>query len=304
MRKIIALAVIPIYIFASQLITPIPDKIAYDVQKAQLGKKLFFDTRLSKDDTISCASCHSLESGGVDGLKFSFGIEGKEGGINAPTVLNAVFNLSQFWDGRAKDLKDQAMGPIINPVEMGSSYEEVINKLNKDSEYKDAFEKIYNRPIHIDDVADAIAEYEKTLITPNSKFDRYLEGDVNALSEDEKEGYELFKNLGCISCHNGVNIGGNIYQKFGIFKERPSEISKGRFGVTENPEDMFYFKVPTLRNISKTAPYFHDGSAENLREAISVMAEHQLGRKITKEQIEKLYLFLLTLEGQIQGEVK
>ena len=198
-------------------IKPIPTEIKVDNKKVQLGKKLFFDPILSKDGTISCASCHDLQNGGDDGLKFSFGIGGQEGIINSPTVYNAVFNFRQFWDGRAKDLAEQVPGPIENPVEMGHSMDMMVKVLKKNSVYIKAFNTIYSDGIAHKNVADAIAEFEKVLITPDSPFDRYLKGDKEAISQKAKEGYRLFESKGCILCHHGVNVGGNFYNKFGIY---------------------------------------------------------------------------------------
>jgi cytochrome c peroxidase len=255
------------YTLASDLITPIPQKIDYDSYKANLGKKLFFDTRLSKNDTISCASCHILEDGGDDNLPVSFGIDGKTGVRNSPTVFNAVYNYSQFWDGHAKSLAEQVQGPIHNPVEMGTSFQEIIPKLNQDKEYKTQFAKIYKDGITPQNIADAIAEFEKALTTPNSRFDKYLRGDKKALSKEEIEGYKLFKEYGCISCHNGVNMGGNLLQKIGVVKEFIHE-DFGLYNITKKEEDRYYFKVPSLRNVALTAPYFHDGRIPTLEKAV------------------------------------
>ncbi len=288
-----------LFLYSSSLISPIPLDIEYNEQKALLGKKLFFERSFSKDDTISCASCHLLESGGDDGLKFSVGVEGRFGNINAPTVYNSFFNIAQFWDGRAKDLEEQALGPIHNPVEMDSDIITVIEKLKKNKEYVELFKKIYNDEIKSEYIQNAIMEFEKALITPNSRFDRFLRGEEDILEPIEKKGFEAFKKYGCISCHNGINIGGNIFQKFGIFKEHSDHVNFGRFSVTKNEDDLYYFKVPTLRNISKTAPYFHDGGVKTLKGAIETMAEYQLGQEIPDDDIEAIYKFLLTLDGQI-----
>lgn len=299
--KIIILAILfCAYTHAAELIKPIDENIKINIPKALLGKKLFFEKRLSKDNTTSCASCHNILEGGDDNLRVSVGIQGKEGTLNAPTVLNARYNFVQFWDGRAKDLEEQALGPIHNPIEMGSSMAEVVAKLQKDLEYVIAFKKIYNDSIGAQNILDAIVEFEKALTTPNSKFDRYLRGESDILSKSEKEGYELFKSYGCISCHNGINIGGNLFQKMGILKEHNYKNDKylGRYNVTKNEEDKYYFKVPTLRNVSKTAPYFHNGGATTLKGAISEMMEYQLGVKAKDENIEKILLFLKTLEGE------
>lgn len=285
-----------------ELILPIPQSIDVDSAKASLGKDLFFDTRLSKNNTISCATCHQLENGGDDNMPVSIGINGYKGTINAPTVYNAVFNFRQFWDGRAKDLEEQATAPIENPVEMGHDMAALVNSLES-SEYKQKFANIYADGITPKNIANAIAEYEKTLITPNAPFDLFLKGYENALTLEQKEGYELFKTKGCIACHHGVNIGGNSYNKFGIFQE--SNVSDfGRFNVTHKERDKYYFKVPSLRNVEYTAPYFHDGRTADLKEAVLIMAQYQLGRKITDEEANKITAFLRSLSGEIPKDIE
>ena len=301
--KLVVILFLVNLVSAEDLFLPLPKTIKHNEAKAKLGKKLFLDTRLSKDNTISCASCHSLQNYGVDSLPTSFGINGQQGAINAPTVYNSGYNFVQFWDGRAKNLHEQAKGPIVNPIEMGSSFDEVISKLSKDSLYKKEFSKIYSDGITIENIADAIAEFEKTLITPDSKFDKFLRKEVS-LSQEELEGFELFKSKGCIACHNGINVGGNLFQKIGIFgkfkKDKDvKEHDLGRFNVTKRESDKFYFKVPSLRNIAKTAPCFHDGSVENLSDAVKKMAYHQLGRNLKKDEIDKIVKFLHTLTGEI-----
>ncbi len=282
-------------------ITPIPSHINTDANKVALGKKLFFDTLLSKDDTISCASCHILEAGGDDNLPFSFGINGQEGPINSPTVFNAVFNFRQFWDGRARDLQEQALGPIENPKEMGNSFKNLILTLQK-TPYKKEFEKIYSDGINRENIVNAIAEYEKTLITPNSPFDQFLKGNQYAISESAKQGYEIFKEKGCIACHNGVNIGANLYNKFGVMRN-PKQSDLGRFNVTNRERDKYYFKVPTLRNITLTAPYFHDGRHKTLESAVKDMAYFQLGKTLSKDELKKIIIFLSTLNGEVPENV-
>ncbi|MDD3342555.1 MAG: cytochrome-c peroxidase [Sulfurospirillaceae bacterium] len=289
-----------LFAYANEPITPIPQSIAYDKEKALLGKKLFFDTILSKDKTLSCASCHSFLHGGADGRKVSIGVNQAQGVLNSPTVFNAVFNFSQFWNGRAKDLNEQALGPIHNPIEMGLSLEEAVQRLQQDTYYHQAFMAITKKStITQDDLAHMIAEFEKTLITPNSKFDRYLMG-KETLNEQELKGYTLFKTLGCITCHNGVNIGANSYQKMGsiIPLERDTPIDD-RYAITKREMDKNVFKVPTLRNIALTAPYFHDGSVPTLYEAITKMLYHNLGIELTNETIDALVAFLNTLTGDI-----
>jgi len=285
------------YTLASDLITPIPQKIDYDSSKASLGKKLFFDTRLSKNDTISCANCHILEDGGDDNLPVSFGIDGKTGLRNSPTVFNAVYNYSQFWDGHAKSLAEQVQGPVHNPVEMGTNFKEIIPKLNQDKEYKTQFAKIYKDGITPQNIADVIAEFEKALTTPNSRFDKYLRGDKKALSKEEIEGYKLFKEYGCISCHNGVNMGGNLLQKIGVVKEFIHE-DFGLYNITKKEEDRYYFKVPSLRNVAITAPYFHDGRIPTLEKAVEKMMAHQVGFVLKEKEFENVIKFLKTLTGE------
>ena len=284
-------------------IKPIPDSIAFNREKAMLGKKLFFEPLLSKDSTISCATCHDLLNGGDDGLKFSFGIKGQRGVINAPTVYNAVFNFRQFWDGRATDLRSQVKGPIENPIEMGHSFIDLIPVLENKRVYKQAFYALYPDGITEENIVNAIAEFEKALITPNAPFDRYLKGNKDAITVQEKRGYRLFSSKGCILCHNGVNIGGNFYNKFGIFKDANST-ELGRYNITKREEDKYVFKVPSLRNVALTAPYMHDGRAKTLRDAVEIMTEHQLGRYMSEEEIEDIVTFLKSLTGQIPDIVK
>ncbi len=285
-------------ILFSAPIKPIPNEIKVDPKKVQLGKKLFFDPILSKDGTISCATCHDLQNGGDDGLKFSFGIRGQEGNINSPTVYNAVFNFRQFWDGRAKSLKDQVRGPMENPVEMGHSMAEAVKVLKKSDTYRKDFNTIYLSGITEDNIADAIAEFEKVLITPDAPFDKYLKGDKNAISQQAKEGYRLFESKGCILCHHGVNVGGNFYNKFGIFKDAKST-NLGRYNITKREEDKYVFKVPSLRNIALTAPYMHDGRIDTLKGAVELMTKHQLGRYMESGEIDAIVVFLKSLTGEI-----
>jgi cytochrome c peroxidase len=289
-----------LFLHANEPITPIPESITYDKNKALLGKKLFFDTILSKDRSLSCASCHSFLYGGADGKVVSIGVNNSQGSLNSPTVFNAVFNFSQFWNGRAKDLREQALGPIHNPIEMDLPLEEAVQRLQSDIQYQKDFAAITERAtITQDDLAQMLAEFEKTLITPNSKFDRYLLG-KESLSKEEMEGYTQFKILGCITCHNGINVGGNSYQKLGaiIPMERNKPIDD-RYALTKREGDKNVFKVPTLRNIALTAPYFHDGQIATLHEAISKMLYHNLGIDLSTETIDALVAFLKTLTGDI-----
>ena len=287
-------------------IQPIPINVDYNSAKVELGKKLFFEPRLSKSGWITCNSCHNLSTGGVDNLPSSIGHKWFFGPINSPTVLNSRFNLAQFWDGRAKDLKVQAGGPISNPIEMGSKHELAVSVLQSIPEYVQWFSEVYgtgemfeNEIITIDQVTDAIAAFEETLTTPNSKFDYWLKGYDEFISATEKEGYALFKDKGCIVCHNGVGVGGNSYQKFGISRPYNKDThTLGRFNVTQKEEDKYVFKVPLLRNIELTAPYFHDASTWDLSEAVKTMAEHQLGLTLTENETSRIVEFLRTLTGE------
>jgi len=275
-----------------------------DADKIVLGDKLFHDERLSGDNSISCAHCHQLNSGGADNFAHSFGVNGAEGGVNTPTVYNADRNLAQFWDGRAATLEDQIDGPIHNPVEMASNWNQIIQKLSADTAYVRSFNKIYHqKTISADHIKDAIATFERSLVSINAPFDRFIKGDLDAISEAAKEGFERFQALGCISCHQGVNVGGNMYQTLGIFsdyfkdKEHLSEADYGRFNVTGQAKDKHKFKVPSLRLVAWTAPYFHDGSVKTLPRAVRLMAKYQLGRSISNEDVRLIVAFLRSLSG-------
>lgn len=296
--KLLIVLLLPILLLATE-ITPIPLSIEYDKKKAELGRKLFFDPILSKDNTISCSSCHNFPGNGANLTQYSFGVDGAEGSMNTPTVLNSVFNFVQFWNGRAKDLKEQALEPIQNPVEMASKLEDVIKKLNNSS-YKSEFDEIYEDGVTEDNLADAIAEFEIALITPNSRFDQYLRGDENAITAREKKGYEKFKDFGCISCHNGVAVGGNMYQVTGLvgYYKQDKPVN-GRYDITKRERDRNVYKVPSLRNVEKTAPYFHDGQEESLSGAIDKMQIVQLGIEPKKEDTELIESFLKTLSGEM-----
>lgn len=285
---------------AKEPIEPIPQTIAYNKELAAIGKVLFFDPILSKDNTISCASCHDLTLGGADAKKFSTGVNGALGDMNSPTVFNSIFNFKQFWNGRANNLTEQIDGPIHNPAEMALSAKEAEKRLNSSTFYKNEFKKIIaNRAIKYSDIASAIAEYEKTLITPNAKFDLFLRGKAT-LTASEKNGYKLFKAKGCVTCHNGINIGGNSFQKIGLINPIDYDNSvQDRYKITKRDIDKNVYKVPTLRNIELTAPYFHDGSAKDLKEAIKKMSYHNLGFELTSKETDDLILFLKTLTGKL-----
>lgn len=299
MKKIIFLLLYTLSINAQEPITAIPLNVEYNKAKAALGKKLFFDPILSRDDSISCSRCHDVYNGGADSNVVSFGFENKKGNIQSPTVLNARYNFTQFWNGRAKSLLEQSAGPLNNPVEHNMNPTLITEKLEHSLEYRKLFIQVYHKnSIKYEDVLDAIVEFEKALITPNAKFDNYLRGKVK-LSSLESKGYKLFKQYGCITCHNGINVGGNSFQEFGTFVKYKSDRNyPDRKEVTHFVEDKNVFKVPTLRNIEKTAPYFHDGSSKTLEEAIKTMAWHNLGIYISKTDVKSIKAFLQTLTGE------
>lgn len=290
---------------AAPAFAPIPLQVDLDARKVALGKRLFSDGQLSKDGTVSCASCHDLNRGGVDGRKVSVGVGGALGAINAPTVLNSGYNFRQFWDGRADTLEAQIDGPVQNPAEMASTWDGVIKKLRADQTYAKAF-AVYPDGITPANVKDAIATFERALFTPDARFDRFLRGQEEALSSEEQAGYDLFVSLGCAECHNGINLGGTSFQRFGRIGMPPflqpghtvTKADLGRYGLTKNEGDLYRFKVPTLRNVALTAPYFHDGSATNLHEAIVTMARVQLGTTLSKDDVDLLARFLGTLTGE------
>jgi cytochrome c peroxidase len=294
------------FFLANSPIQPIPAKVDLDPRKVALGERLFHDAGLSKDGTISCASCHDISAGGDDGRRVSTGIGGAQGALNAPTVLNSAFNFRQFWDGRARSLEDQVDGPIQHPDEMGMQWSKVLDHLTGDPEYTRLFAQAYGGAPSQEWVKDAIATFERSLTTPGCAFDRHLLGDASALSAQARAGYELFLSLGCISCHQGVNTGGNMFQPLGKMGDffagreeevRPSDL--GRFNVTGEERDRFTFKVPSLRNVELTAPYFHDGSVATLEDAVQLMARFQLGEDLTAEEVGLIVAFLKALTGEL-----
>lgn len=295
----IALAVGSAFAAAKEPIQPIAPAKVGNPALVELGKKLYFDPRLSKSGFISCNSCHNLSMGGTDNIKTSIGHNWNEGPINAPTVLNSSLNLAQFWDGRAADLKAQAGGPIANPGEMAFTHTLAINVLQSIPAYVGEFKKAFGSPaVDIEKVTKAIAAFEETLVTPNARFDKWLKGDKKALSANELAGYQLFKDSGCVACHNGPAVGGNSFQKMGVVAAyKASSPAEGRSAVTGKDADRFNFKVPTLRNVEMTYPYFHDGAANTLPEAVDTMARIQLGKTFTADENAKVVAFLKTLTG-------
>lgn len=297
--------------FRGEVIQPIPESVPVDWNKAALGRTLYFDTRLSGDGTVSCASCHPLNKAGVDHLVTSVGIGGHKGPINAPSVFNSVFSFAQFWNGRAKDLVEQAAGPIMNPLEMGStSWDTVSAAVRSDPAYVQQFTAVYGTgEISKRTITEAIAEYEKTLITPDSRFDLYLKGQDDAITAQEKRGYERFKQIGCSGCHSGIAVGGDAYEIMGLegpyFTDRASPITaadEGRFTFTHDPADHQRFKVPNLRNVELTGPWYHDGSVKTLDRAVRLMAKYQTPDHAPSEQdVADITAFLRTLTGKYNG---
>jgi cytochrome c peroxidase len=295
--------------YRDEPISPIPQTVTVDTAKAQLGKTLFSDKRLSKDHTISCADCHQLSAGGDDnvakGISSTFDINV----MNTPSIFNARYNFRQNWDGSARTLNQQIDMVVKNHHEFNNDWKNIILALSSDTTLKKDFETVYVDGLSKDNIIDAIVEFEKTLITPNSKFDRYLRNENVTLTDDELAGYALFKELGCISCHQGRNIGGNLFQKFGIFYDYIGErgdITKedyGKFNTTNRQMDKFVFKVPSLRNIALTAPYLHDGSAETLDEAVLIMGKTQLGKVLTQKEVYLIISFLKTLTGEYEDKI-
>lgn len=304
---------------ARQYFKPLP-KVAENPQnpvtpeKVKLGKMLYYDSRLSKSGLISCNTCHNLARYGVDNLPTSVGHRWAIGPRNAPTVYNAAIHIAQFWDGRAKDVEEQALGPIVNPIEMANTKENVVKTLKSIPEYVELFKKAFPNekdPVKYENIGKAIGAFERTLMTP-SRFDEFLKGNTKALTEQEKRGLKTFIEVGCAGCHNGAGVGGHMFAKFGMITEywkvtypyvlagKPAiKVDFGRFGVTKNEADMFVFKVPSLRNIEHTYPYFHDGSVWKLEDAVRIMAKTQLGKELTDQQVKDIVAFLKALTGKI-----
>ncbi|GKX60339.1 cytochrome-c peroxidase [Leminorella grimontii] len=296
--------------FKNEAVQPLPEPMKVNVEKVVLGSILYHDNRLSGDDTLSCETCHRLSSGGVDNMVTSKGIRGQMGPINAPTVFNSVYNVEQFWDGRAKNLQEQAGGPPLNPIEMGSeSWDQIIGKLAKDPALSAEFTKVYPEGFTAGTITDAIAEFEKTLVTPNSPFDRYMKGDDAALTAQQKRGFQLFKDNKCDTCHVGKNLGGQSFEMMGLkedyFAARGNAITDadlGRFNFTTFDRDRFRFKVPTLRNVELTAPYLHDGSINSLQGAVEMMLKFQLENELPKKDVDDIVAFLTSLTGEYKRE--
>ncbi|HHH28845.1 MAG TPA: c-type cytochrome [Polyangiaceae bacterium] len=289
-----------------ELFEPLPERVELDGDKVLLGRALFHDRRLSADETVACSTCHMLNHGGAEPRRFSVGVRGRIGPINAPTVLNSEHSFRQFWDGRAEDLLEQAAGPIANPIEMDGDWPTILERLGGDRDLSARMQAAYgDTGVSQENVLDAIVTYERSLSTPGT-FDRWLRGDDDALSEQAQRGLRLFVSVGCSTCHRGRNVGGTMFRKLGLvhdyFERRGGRVTHadlGRFNVTEEPEDRHLFKVPTLRNVERTAPYFHDGSEPELAGAVQTMAYVQLGRELTNAQTEDIVAFLRSLTGPL-----
>ncbi len=288
-------------------ITPLPLAVVLDAGKVRLGERLFNDVRLSGGEVVACASCHRLNEGGDDNRAHSPGADGKPLDFNAPTVFNAALSFRLNWRGNFRSLEQQAEAVLLDPQVMNTTWPELLAKLRASSAYSKAFARVYGdgpEPAH---VLDALATFQRSLLTPNARFDRYLRGERDALDADEERGYELFKTYGCVACHQGINVGGNLFQKFGIFEDpfapgpTATEADLGRFAITGEDDDRHVFRVPSLRNVALTAPYFHDGRARTLEQAVEAMARSQLGRSLTDQEISLIVAFLRTLTGEYQG---
>lgn len=275
-------------------------------KKLALGKQLFHDTKLSGDGSVSCATCHALSKGGVDHLKVSTGIKDQKGPINAPSVYNSAQNFVQFWDGRAASLEEQAAGPVANPLEMGGAWPAVIEKIAADADYAAKFAEYYRGEISKETITSAVADFERSLATPDAPFDKYLNGDKAAISDDAKRGFVLFNETGCTSCHTGSYFGSESFQKLAdnYFTARGGAVThadNGRFNVTGDEADRHVFKIPMLRNVAVTFPYFHDGSVSDLEEAVKIMARHQLGTELKDSEAAAIAAFLKSLTGEYEG---
>ncbi len=287
-------------------IKPLPLEVKLDQKKVELGKRLFFDVRLSKDNTVSCASCHDFSRGGADPRPRSVGVRGQLGATNSPSVFNSGFNFRQTWNGKAVSLEDLIEVVLKNPKAFDTNWAEIIAKLQQDQALVHQVTSAYPDGLQGKNIKNALVAFQRSLVTP-SRFDQYLRGDATAISDAEKQGYQKFKNYGCVACHQGINVGGNMFQRFGVmgdyFKARGNltDADLGRYQVTKRDSDKHVFKVPSLRNVAMTAPYFHDGSAKTLEEAVDVMFKYQLGRTAPDEDKRLIVQFLASLTGELKG---
>jgi cytochrome c peroxidase len=288
-------------------ITPIPDAAGLDSDAVALGRRLFHDPRLSRGGVNACASCHRLEEGGDDGRAIAIGADGRPLDFNAPTIFNVALNFRLNWRGNFRTLETQNAAALLDPRLMNNDWQTLLATLRADADYRRAFAAIYGGDIGREHVLDALAAYQRSLVTPDARFDRYLRGGSNAITAEEEHGYRLFKAYGCIACHQGANVGGNLFQKFGIFanpfagRDAATRANLGRFAITRDEADRHVFRVPSLRNVALTAPYFHDGSAPSLEEAVEIMARNQLGRTLAQREVALIVAFLRTLTGERGG---
>jgi cytochrome c peroxidase len=284
---------------------PLPPPRVVDPRRAALGRALFADATLSSDGAVSCATCHPLDRAGTDGLSHSRGAGGKETALNTPTIYNVTYDFAFNWNGAYATLEDEFDAPVTKT--MGTTWDAIDAKLRANAATEAAFREAYPDGVTTANVKDALARYVDTLTTPNARFDQFLRGDADALSADERRGYETFKELGCASCHQGANVGGNVFQRVGVmrdyFRDRgggpPTPPEMGRYNVTGDAADRHVFRVPSLRNVALTPPYFHDGSAPTLDQAVARMGRVQLGRALTAEQVASVVAFLRTLNGEM-----
>lgn len=284
-------------------ITPVPAPMAADPARLRLGERLFRDARLSRDGTRSCASCHDLERNGADGQAHASGADGRPLDFNTPTIFNMALSFRLNWRGNFRTLEEQAEAVLLDPRLMGTGWETLFDRLREDPSYREAFARAYGGGPERWQVLDALAAFQRSLLTLDARFDRWLRGEGGALTPAEEQGYRLFKDYGCVACHQGVNVGGNLFQRFGIFAPRPmrTEADLGRFVLTGEEQDRGVFRVPSLRNVAATAPYFHDGSEPSLAGAVRTMTESQLGRRMTEEEVGLVVAFLRTLTGEYRG---
>ena len=287
---------------------PIPSQPKVDLLKVKLGEQLFNDLRFGRDNKMACASCHILNINGANHLPHTIGRNGQKLDVNTPTVFNSSLNQFQFWDGRGPSLEQQSNFVVSSKKEFATNWSTIVQKLNEDKDYPDIFKKLYRDGISANNIRDAIATFERTLLTTDSRFDQYLLGNNQAITSDEKQGYQLFKRYGCIACHQGSNVGGNLFMRIGIFGDyladrgNLTKADLGRFNVTGKEEDRYVFRVPSLRLAALTPPYFHDGSIKSLPEAIKIMAKYQLGRIISDQDILYIEAFIKTLPGKYKGK--
>ena len=291
----------------SEPITPVPAAEALDPAKIELGRRMFHDVRLSRGDRVSCASCHDLARGGDDGRARSETNDGRPSDFNASTVFNAALNARLNWRGNFRTLTEQNEAVLLDPRLMNATWPELLGKLRADADYRAAFKALYGGPER-EHVLDALATFQRSLLTPDARFDRYLRGERDAITAEEARGYQLFKAYGCIACHQGVNVGGNLFQRFGVFYDpfaargNAGAADLGRYTITGREDDRKVFRVPSLRNVAVTSPYFHDGSAASLAEAVDIMARSQLGRELPRDDIDLIIRFLRTLTGVYRGQ--